>query len=139
MKTLSEKILSIESADALIQSADHSATTKQLKLCFAVCDAAGHLRAFRRMDSAGPISINVAIGKARTAALFGKPTQFLEKMIDSGKASMTTVPDMVPIAGGVPVLDSDFCVGALGVSGASSEVDNQVAMMAINTFVGKRS
>lgn len=131
-----EDMLTSAAADVLIGRATVEAVARGLALCFAVTDGAGQLLAFRRMDGAGRISIDVAIGKARTAALFGKPVQPFETMIDGGKTSMLSVPGAVLIGGGVPVSDGKTCLGALGVSGATGETDDEIARSVVAAFEG---
>ena len=137
MLTAHLESLAIAGADSLLAHAEAAARRRGLALCFAVVDGAGQLLAFRRMDGAGRISIDVAIGKARTAALFGKPNRMFEEMIDSGKASMLSVPGAVPIGGGLPVLRGGACLGGFGVSGATGAVDDEIASEAVDALSGE--
>lgn len=136
MTTLSIPVLSQRAADALIDIATKIAKEKELSLCFAVTDPAGHLISFRRMDDAGLISVDVAIGKARTASLFGKDTDGFATMIDEGMTSMLSVPGATMIAGGTAIILEGKCVGALGVSGATGDTDNQISSSAVKSFEG---
>ena len=70
----------------------------------------------------------VSLGKARTAATFRKPTRELEETVNSGRVSMTALPDFTPLQGGIPILHEGQLVGAIGVSGARSAAqDEEVA------------
>ena len=95
--------LTLSGADQLADLAVAEAMKQGVCICVALVDVAGHLIAFRRMDDAALVSIDVAIGKARTAAFLKKPASVFEQMIDAGKPSMLSVPGAVPLAGGRPV------------------------------------
>ena len=95
----------------------------------AVVDDGGHLLYFVRLDGTFTASPNISIGKAKTAALFKKPTKDFEDIINKGRFAMTALPpDFTPLQGGVPIKHGDQIIGAIGVSGAkSAEQDEEVA------------
>jgi glc operon protein GlcG len=86
----------------------------------AVVDDGGNLIALERLDNTFAAGANISIGKARTAALFNRPTKAFEDIINKGRTAMTTLPDFTPLQGGVPILIDGQIVGAVGVSGAAS-------------------
>ena len=90
----------------------------------AVVDDGGNLLALERLDQTFAASANIAIGKARTAALFKKPTKIFEEAIKGGRTSMVTLggdlQQFTPLQGGVPLEWEGKVVGAIGVSGAAS-------------------
>lgn len=89
----------------------------------AVVDAGGFPVAVERLDGTFVAGSTVSIGKARTAAIFGRPTQVLENAINSGRNAMlalTTTVGATPMQGGVPLLVDGRLIGAVGVSGAAS-------------------
>lgn len=86
----------------------------------AVVDDGGNLIALERLDNTFAAGANISIGKARTAALFKRPTKAFEDIINKGRTAMTTLPDFTPLQGGVPILIDGRIVGAVGVSGAAS-------------------
>ena len=95
----------------------------------AVVDDGGNLMAVERIDGTFAAGGMISIGKARTAALFKKPTSFFEDLINKGRTAMTTVDDFTPLQGGVPIIVDGAIVGAVGVSGAASaEEDEELAM-----------
>jgi uncharacterized protein GlcG (DUF336 family) len=100
----------------------------------AVLDAGAHLKAFARMDGALLGSIDIALGKARTAALFGMTSEGVGEFCGPGGTSPgleLTNGTLVVFAGGVPIRDaSGALVGAVGVSGGAVEQDRQVAIAA---------
>ena len=95
----------------------------------AVVDEGGHLLYFVRLDGTFTASPNISIGKAKTAALFKKPTSDFENIVNKGRFAMTALPpDFTPLQGGVPIKHGDHIVGAIGVSGAKSAAqDEEVA------------
>jgi glc operon protein GlcG len=99
---------------------------------FAVVDGGGNLMALERLDGTFPAGATVSIGKARTAALFRKPTKFFEEVIRNGRTAMTALPSdlFTPLQGGVPIVYEGQVVGAIGVSGAASaQQDEDLAMI----------
>jgi glc operon protein GlcG len=96
----------------------------------AVVDDGGHLMALERLDGTFAAGANISIGKARTAALFKKPTRFFEDVINKGRTAMAALHEnFTPLQGGVPILVGSQIVGAIGVSGAASaQQDEELAM-----------
>jgi uncharacterized protein GlcG (DUF336 family) len=94
----------------------------------AVVDESGDLLYLERMDGPGPLSCDVAIGKARTAALTRQPTKAAEERLP-GRLGYLNVPGFFALQGGVPLMYQGQCVGAVGISGGSSpQVDEQIAL-----------
>jgi uncharacterized protein GlcG (DUF336 family) len=97
----------------------------------AVLDAGAHLKAFSRMDGTLIGSIDIAIGKARTAALFGMRTEAIGEFCKPGGTSPgleQTNGGLVVFAGGIPLTGPDGAViGAVGVSGGSVAQDREIA------------
>lgn len=95
----------------------------------AIVDDGGNLLALERLDGTFSASSNIAIGKARTAALFQKPTRVFEDVINNGRTTMVSLEDFTPLKGGVPIQWDGTVVGAIGVSGAASaQQDEDLAM-----------
>src|SRR6266498_5260080 len=86
----------------------------------AVVDDGGNLLYFVRPETSFAAGANVSIGKARTSAIFKKPTSFFEDTINKGRFTMTALPDFTPLQGGVPIIHEGQVIGAVGVSGAKS-------------------
>src|SRR5512147_379156 len=123
------KSLTIEGARNVIAAAVAYARTKAGTGVIAVVDDGGNLMALERLDGTFAAGANVSIGKARTAALFKKPTRFFEELINKGRTAMTTV-DFTPLIGGVPIIVDGQIVGAIGVSGAASAAEDEEVAMA---------
>jgi len=103
-------------ATATIAEAKRNGATGVL----AIVDDDGHPILVERIDGTFPAGAMVALGKAKTAALFKKPTKFFEDVIKNGRTAMVTIPDFTPLQGGIPLVLAGEVVGAIGVSGASS-------------------
>ena len=94
----------------------------------AVVDDGGNLVALERLDNTFAAGSAIATGKARTAALFKRPTKAFEQTVNNGRTAMVTLPDFTPLEGGVPIVADGQVVGAIGVSGAASAAqDEQLA------------
>jgi uncharacterized protein GlcG (DUF336 family)/mannose-6-phosphate isomerase-like protein (cupin superfamily) len=97
----------------------------------AVVDDGGNLVALERIDGSFAAGASISIGKARTAALFKRPTKAFEDTINGGRTAMAALPDsfFTPLQGGVPIVVDGQIVGAIGVSGAASkEQDEELAI-----------
>jgi uncharacterized protein GlcG (DUF336 family) len=92
----------------------------------AIVDDGGSLLYLERMDGAGPLTARIAAGKAESAAISRRPTKFWEDRIKE-RPSFVKAPISTPMQGGVPILVSGDCVGAIGASGVQSHEDEQVA------------
>ena len=98
----------------------------------AIVDDGGHLLWFTRLDGAAPISAHIAPAKARTAALGRRESKAYEDMINGGRASFLSAPELEGmLEGGVRILRDGQCLGAVGVSGVKSTEDAQVARAGI--------
>jgi glc operon protein GlcG len=101
----------------------------------AVVDEGGNLMALERLDGTFAAGANISIGKARTAALFKRPTKFFEDVINKGRTAMAALPDFTPLQGGIPIIVGDQLIGAIGVSGAASaQQDEELAMAGANAL-----
>ncbi len=95
----------------------------------AVVDDGGQLVVFERLGGTFPAGAEVSIGKARTAALFRRPTRAFEEIIRDGRTPLLAIEGFTPLQGGVPIEREGVIVGAIGVSGAASaQRDEEVAL-----------
>lgn len=131
-QVLDRKILSIEAANKIIAGALLEAKNNNWLVNIAIVDEGGHLLSFQRMDGALIGSIDVAIGKARTASIFRRPTKVLEEAAKT-RPAIVTLPNSVLLQGGVPIIVYGQTVGAIGVSGVTSQQDEQIAEAGIRT------
>ena len=129
-QTIDKPSLSLEGARKVIAAARDFALTKNAPGgVIAVVDDGGNLVALERLDGTFAAGANISIGKARTAALFKKPTRFFEEIINKGRTAMAALNDFTPLQGGVPITLNGRIVGAVGVSGAASaQQDEELAL-----------
>jgi glc operon protein GlcG len=100
------------------------------KVTITVVDDAGIPLQLERMDGASAITVEVAIGKARASALTGQPTKFWEERVKE-RPAFVGFPAGILIAGAVPIIHQNECVGAIGVSGVKSHEDEQIAQAGV--------
>ncbi|HEX4711286.1 heme-binding protein [Phenylobacterium sp.] len=109
-------------AEAALQAAERLARQANDPAAIAVVDTDGLLMAFVRMDGVRPGSIELAIGKARTAALMQRPTAELEANVAEGRVGLATA-GLTALGGGAPLKVGGETVGAIGVAGLKKEDD----------------
>jgi glc operon protein GlcG len=122
-----KKVLTLEAARKITAAAEAEARKNGWTMAIAVVDDAGHLITFVRIDGTQTGSIEVAVAKAKTAAAFKRPSKFFEEAIKTRPALATLSPSAVMVEGGVPVFIGQQLLGAVGVSGGSSQQDGVVA------------
>jgi len=136
-----KKTLTLDGAEKVIAAAKVEA--KKLNApggVIAVVDDGGNLMALARMDGTFAAGANISICKARTAALFKKPTKFFEDVIKNGRTSMVALNDFTPLQGGIPIVVDGQLVGAVGVSGAATAAqDEELAIAGANAFSGSQA
>ncbi len=129
-QTEQKSALTLDGAKKVIAAAVAEAKSRNAPGgAIAVVDDGGNLIALERLDNTFAAGANISIGKARTAALFKRPTKTFEDIINKGRTAMTTLPDFTPLQGGVPILIDGRIVGAVGVSGAArAQQDEDLAI-----------
>ncbi len=132
---LAKKTLSLEDARKLAAGAAAEARKNNWAMAIAVVDDAGHLVYFERIDGTQFASLDIAIGKARTAAGYKRPTKALEDGLNAGQYGILSFPDTLAKEGGLPVVVDGKVVGAIGVSGGKSPEDAQVAKAGIDAYM----
>jgi uncharacterized protein GlcG (DUF336 family) len=121
-----KKILSLDDAKRVAAAAETEAARNGWNVVIAIVDDGGHLLYLQR-EKVQLGSIEVAISKARAALMFRRPTRFWEDTVAAGRYGYLSMPGMLPIEGGVPLVHEGDIVGAIGVSGVKSTEDGQVA------------
>lgn len=125
------KIITLEAAKTMVAAGEAEARKNGWNVAITVVDASGALILFQKLDDTQPGSIAISQGKARTAALFKRPTKVLEDLVAGGKTAFLAVESMLPVQGGLPVVVDGKVIGAVGVSGVTSAQDEQVAAAAV--------
>ena len=130
--------LTLEGAKQVGEAAAKYAKENGATPSVAVVDDSGHLLYFMRPESSFAAGANVSIGKARTSAIFKKPTKDFEDTINKGRFTMTALADFTPLQGGVPIVHDGQVIGAVGVSGAkSAQQDEEVAKAGASVLEAK--
>jgi glc operon protein GlcG len=125
---LEKKALSLEAARKMVAAAEVEAERNHWRGVIAVVDDGGWVILLERMDRpAMTASVELAEGKARSAALFKKPTQALEDAINHGRYAAITARGFIEMQGGLPVVVDGEVIGGIGASFATPEEDEQVA------------
>lgn len=135
-QVVTKKVLTLEGAKKAIAAAVAEGKKANATGVIAVVDDGGNLMVLERLDGTFAAGANISIGKARTAALFKKPTKFFEDVIGKGRTAMLAV-DFTPLQGGIPIMVDGQVVGGIGVSGASSaQQDEEFAIAGANALAG---
>jgi uncharacterized protein GlcG (DUF336 family) len=130
--------LTLDLAEKAVQAGRQHAATLGVPVCLVVCDAAGHLKAFARMDRAWLGAIDVALRKAKTSVLFEAETQLIWEVArpDAQAHGLESSNDgLITFAGGIPLRTAaGELLGAVGVSGGQVAQDYAIAKAAMNAL-----
>jgi len=132
----SSQYITLEAAKKMAAAGEAEALKNGWNVAITIVDANGDLILFQKIDETQPGSIAVSQGKARTSALFKRPTKVMEEMITAGKTAFLAVDGIVPLQGGLPVIAGGKVIGAIGVSGVTSAQDEQIASAALAVLNG---
>lgn len=124
---LDAKVISLDAAKKIAAAAEAEARKQGWTVAIAVVDVSGGLILFHRFDDVQAASLDLAIAKARTSARFKRPTKALSDAVAAGRLALLAAEGYLPLEGGVPVTVEGKVVGAVGVSGVTSEQDAIVA------------
>lgn len=125
-------VLTLEDVKKIAAAAEAEAVANNWNVVISVVDDGGHLLWLQRMDGAAPISAHIAPEKAKTAALGRRESKIYEDMVNNGRMSFLSAPELRGLLeGGVPIVVEGHTVGAVGVSGVKSVEDAQIAKAGI--------
>ena len=122
-----KKTLTLSAAKQIAAAAEAEAVQNKWNVVIAVVDDGGHLLYLQRMDETQIGSVEVAQQKARTAIYFKRPSKALEDAVAGGRMAVLRLPGALPVEGGVPLTADGRIIGAIGVSGVTSQQDGQIA------------
>ena len=126
--------LTLEKASIIVDKTLEKARELKIRpLCVAVLDEGGHLKALKREDEASILRPQIAIGKAWGAVGMGESTRELGQRLKDRPTFLNSLSDLsdgkvVPVAGGVLILEGNSIIGAVGVSGGTSDEDEACAI-----------
>jgi uncharacterized protein GlcG (DUF336 family) len=131
--------INLENAKKAVALALAEARKNNWTMAAAIVDGGGNLVYFEKMDNTQIGSIDVAIDKARSAALFKRPTKDFEDALASGGGGLVVLgvpgaPGTVPLEGGIPLVINGNVVGAIGISGETPQQDGQCARAGADNF-----
>jgi uncharacterized protein GlcG (DUF336 family) len=121
--------ITLEQAKRVMAAAELEAAKNSWQVAVTILDSGGNMVMFHKLDSTQLASIGLSEGKANTALRFRRPSKALDDVIAAGGAGLRllAVKDITPLEGGLPVILDGTIIGAIGVSGALSSQDAQVA------------
>src|SRR5262245_45280996 len=129
---VAKQSLTLAAARRVIEACEAEARERGVGVVSVVVDEGGHVIQLSRMDAAQVASVEVGIGKARTAAIFRRPSRVFEEQIRNGRVAALALAGATPLQGGIPVVIDGAVVGAVGVSGDSPQVDEDIAIAGAN-------
>jgi len=122
-----KRVITLDFAKKIAAAAEVEANRRHLTAVIVVVDDGGHPLLLHRLDNTQVASVEVGIGKARTAAIFRRPSKDFEDQIKEGRVAALALPGATPLQGGVPIIFEGKVIGAIGVSGESPQEDEDVA------------
>ncbi len=124
----SKRVLTLEAAKVVGTAAEAEAMRRHATVVVVVVDDGGHIVYLSRLNDTQVASVEVGIGKARTAAIFRRPSKVFEDQIRDGRVAALALPGATPLQGGVPLMFDGVVVGAIGVSGNTPQEDEDIAV-----------
>jgi uncharacterized protein GlcG (DUF336 family) len=128
--------INIEQAKKAAAAAVAEAAKNNWFLAIAVVGPSGELVYFEKMDNTQYGSINIALHKAKAAAIFRRPTKAFEDRVAQGGAGIAamTLDGMIASEGGIPIIVGGKIIGAIGASGATGAQDGQASTAGVNAL-----
>jgi glc operon protein GlcG len=129
-------VITLDQAKRVMAAAELVAAENTWQVAITILDSGGNLVMFHRIDNAQLSAISVSEGKARTALEFKRPSKDLDDAIARGGPGnrLLALKDITPIEGGLPIMLDSKIIGAIGVSGAISAQDTQVAKAGVDAL-----
>lgn len=120
--------LTLDGAKQIAAVAEARAKADGARVVIAVVDDSGNLLLLQRLDDTQVASVNVGIDKARTAAIYRRPSKVFEDQVKNGRVSALALHGAVALQGGVPITVNGKTIGAIGVSGETPQQDEDIAL-----------
>jgi glc operon protein GlcG len=122
-----KQVLTLNVAKRIAAAAEAEASRRGSTVVIVVVDDGGHIIVLERLDDTQVASVEVGIGKARTAAIFRRPSKVFEDQIREGRVAALALPGATPLQGGIPITANGKVIGAIGVSGNTPQEDEDIA------------
>jgi len=123
----SKKVLTLEAAKQIVAASEADAKRRGATVVIVVVDDGGHVLLLERLNDTQVASVEVGIAKARTAAIFRRPSKVFEDQVRDGRVAALALPGATPLQGGVPIVYEGKVIGAIGVSGNTPQEDEDIA------------
>lgn len=120
--------LTLEGAKRIAAVAEAKAKAEGARVVIAIVDDGGNLLLLQRLDDTQVASVNVGIDKARTAAIYRRPSRIFEEQVKNGRVSALALHGAVALQGGIPIAVNGKVIGAIGVSGETPQQDEDIAL-----------
>ena len=128
------KALTADAVKNILAAAESKAKQNKWAVSIAVVDPNGDLAGFLKLDGASVGTVEISLGKARTAARFGRPTKVYADRVAGDTLNVLSIDGLVALQGGVPIIIGGRVIGAVGASGATSAQDEEVVMAGIQAI-----
>ena len=125
---IEKKALTLEGAKRIVAAAEAKAKVEGARVVIAVVDEGGNLLLLQRLDDTQVASVDAGLDKARTAAIFRRPSKVFEEQVRNGRVAALALHGAVPLQGGVPIVVEGKVIGAIGVSGETPGQDEDIAL-----------
>jgi glc operon protein GlcG len=132
---ITSRTLSLDGARRVLAGAEAEARRNNWNVAISIVDPSGGQILFQRMDGVGPMPLEIAVGKAQTAARFRRPTRALQESLAAGNTAFLAIEGLMPLEGGIPIVVDGEIVGAIGVSGVTAQQDAQIAQAGIDALL----
>src|SRR5206468_12872094 len=122
-----KQVLTLDAAKKIAAAAEAEARKRGATVVIAVVDDGGYLLVLERLDDTQVASVDVGIAKARTAAIFRRPSKVFEDQVRDGRVAALALPGAAPLQGGIPIVFEGKVIGAIGVRGNTPQEDEDIA------------
>lgn len=133
--TATTPVLTLDGAKFIAAESAKKAKAENWQVIIVVSDANGQVKYLERMDNVQIASLETAILKAETAAMYKRPTKVFHERVQAGETPLTLLPNMLPFEGGVPIVVDGEVIGSVGVSGVKGHQDAEIAQTGIDAFI----
>jgi len=126
--------ISVDQAKRIAAGALAESKKNNWRMAISIVDNHGFPVYFERMEDKQTASIQIALDKAKSAAMFRRPTKAFEEGIAKGRVALLGLTGAMPIEGGLPIMVDGRVIGGIGVSGANADQDAQAAQAGLNAL-----
>ncbi len=126
--------ITVDQAKKIAAGALAESKKNNWRMAISIVDNHGFPVYFERMDDTQTASVQIALDKAKTAAMFRRPSKAFEDGIAKGRVALLGLTGATPIEGGLPIMIDGKVIGGIGVSGANADQDAQAAQAGLNAL-----